>query len=52
MLVLSGDQDTLSDITHTKTFFDSLQNVKQKRLIQVPDGDHYMPNWEHSYETV
>lgn len=52
MLLMSGELDTLSNIDYTKKFFDSLQNVKQKKFHQIPEGDHFMPNWEHTYEDV
>lgn len=51
-LMILGENDKHSDNTKSQELFDQMKNLKYKRSITIPEGDHYMMNWEHSYEEV
>jgi hypothetical protein len=50
--MITGEDDTHASTGRSKEIFDSLENVRHKKYIEVAGGDHFMMNWEHSYQEV
>ena len=49
---IMSDKDEHADGDFTREYFQNIQNAKHKEMKEVLEADHYMINWEHSYEKV
>ena len=52
--MILGEKDESADNAASQKFIDSLHNVrsKQSTIIRGDDADHYMMNWESSWQDV